>query len=273
VVDIDGAIGFVVAHGDQVDRARLSYLRTGATPRPEVLDRTEMGQAADGGWPAFWGGDVASVDATCFRLSELDDLGALSRPAAHRAFDWLARRQRADGTWEEDAALAAEAPPWARPGDPEARLYLTANAGFWLTVAGIDSGPAGLYGEPAAEPYAGAVRAAAAAVAASLRPDGTWPSFLVTGWLGAALLYRQTMFYESARMQMVLADRLPKMSPADVAWMASALRRAGVQADDWLLVAARRRLTETQRSDGGWSSDDGAAFDVHTTLTAIRACR
>ena len=29
--------------------------------------------------------------------------------------------------------------------------------------------------------------------------------------------------------------------------------------------------TETQRSDGGWESDDGHQFDVHTTLTAIRA--
>ena len=28
---------------------------------------------------------------------------------------------------------------------------------------------------------------------------------------------------------------------------------------------------ETQRRDGGWASDDGQAFDVHTTLTAIRA--
>jgi hypothetical protein len=63
------------------------------------------------------------------------------------------------------------------------------------------------------------------------------------------------------------------MSPADVAWMASALRRVGVAVDDWLLTAARRRLAETQRSDGGWPSDDGAAFDVHTTLTAIRATR
>jgi hypothetical protein len=43
--------------------------------------------------------------------------------------------------------------------------------------------------------------------------------------------------------------------------------------EDWLLAAARKRLTETQRSDGGWSSDDGDAFDVHTTLTAIRALR
>lgn len=273
MVDLDAAIGFVVAHGDAVDRARLSWLRAGTTPQPGVLANAEFGQAADGGWPAFAGGDVASIDATCFRLAELDDLEALGRPAARRALDWLTRRQRADGTWEEDPSLAADAPPWAKPGDPEARLYLTANAGFWLTVAGLDARAAGPLDARVGGVYAGVVHGAAQAIANHLRPDGTWPSFLVAGWLGAAVLYRQNMFYESARIQAVLSERLAELSPADVASLASALRRVGVPGEDYLLVAARRRLAETQRSDGGWPSDDGEAFDVHTTLTAIRACR
>ncbi|GAA4687584.1 hypothetical protein Prum_035220 [Phytohabitans rumicis] len=258
VVDMDGAIGFVVARGDAVDRARLSFLRTGAAPSQELLTTAEIGQAPDGGWPALWGGEIASVDATCFRLAELDDLGALGRPAARRAFDWLASRQR-DSMWEEDEALAAEAPTWAKPGDPEARLYLTANAAFWLSVA------------PAK--YEDQLRAAAQAIAAHLGADGSWPSFLVSAWLSAAVLHRQDMFYEAARIQIMLGDRLPQMTPADVAAMACTLRRVGVAAEDWLLVAARRRLAETQRSDGGWPSDDGPAFDVHTTLAAIRAAR
>ena len=272
MVDIDAAIGFVVAKGDPVERARLSYLRTGATPPEEILAKAELGQAAEGGWPAVWG-QVPSVDATCFHLAELDDLGALGRPAARKALDWLAARQRADGTWEEDEALAPEAPAWARPGDPEARLFLTANAGFWLTVAGLDARAAGPLDARVGGAYAGVVSAAAHAIASSLASDGSWPSFLVTGWLGAAVLYRQDMFYESARMQAVLSDRLPGMSAADAAWLAASLRRVGLSEDDWLLIAARRRLARTQRSDGGWPSDDGAAFDVHTTLAAIRACR
>jgi hypothetical protein len=74
-------------------------------------------------------------------------------------------------------------------------------------------------------------------------------------------------------MQFVLSDRLPGMSPADVASMAAALRRVNVGVDAWLLEAARKRLAATQRTDGGWDSDEGPAFDVHTTLAAIRACR
>ncbi len=260
VVDIEAAIGFVVARGDQVDRARLSWLRSELPPPPDTIAKVEMGQSPEGGWPAFWAGDVASLDATCFRLSELDDLGAVERPAARTALAWLASRQRPDGTWQEDDSLAGSAPPWAQPGDAEATLYLTANVGFWLAVTGDDA-----YGEVVAR--------ATQAFRAALRPDGSWPSYLVAGWLGAAMLYRTGWFYESAQIQVILAERVPDMSAADCAWMSAALRRAGLSPDDFLLTAARKRLGETQRPDGGWQSDDGDAFDIHTTLTAIRGMR
>lgn len=256
MVDLDAAIGFVVAKGDPVDRARLSYLRTGTTPGGDLLDAVEAGQALVGGWAAFYSGRVPSIDATCFRLAQLDDLGALNRRPARSALHWLASRQRPDGTWQEDETLAPDAPPWAQPGDPEATLYLTANASFWLAIAGG-------YGE--------IVQRAAEVIRDSLTPEGTWPSFLVTGWLGAAVLFSRDMFYESARMQVVLTDRLPEMSGADAAWLAASLRRAGVSEDDWTLTAARRRLGETQRSDGGWTSDDGEPFEVNVALQAIRA--
>jgi hypothetical protein len=106
-----------------------------------------------------------------------------------------------------------------------------------------------------------------------MRDDGSWPSFLVAGWLGGALLYHQAWFYEAAQIQVILAERVPDMTPADTALLAAAFRRVGMSDDDWLMTAARKRLTETQRSDGGWPSDDGDAFNVHTTLTAIRALR
>ena len=113
MVDIDAAVGFVVARGDALDRARLSRLRTGAPPAADVYADVERGQAGSGGWPAQWAGDVASVDATCFRLAELDNLDGLSRPAAVRALDWLVSQQGLSGWWEEDASLSDAAPPWA----------------------------------------------------------------------------------------------------------------------------------------------------------------
>ena len=71
-------------------------------------------------------------------------------------------------------------------------------------------------------------------------------------------------------MQLVLGDRLSDMSPADVASMVAALRRVKL-GEDWLLQNARKRLSETQRRDGGWDSDEGPIFDVNTTLIALRA--
>jgi hypothetical protein len=268
VVDIDAAVGYVVAHGDPVERARLSYLRTRMTPPRQVIERITAGQTPSGGWPASGDGCIPSVDATCFRLGELDDLGGLRGPHVDRALDWLASVQRDDGTWQEDDALAAEAPPWAMPGDPEATLYLTSVTGFWLTVADVEAHPH----HDAPPRYEAVLAAATHHVVAQLRPDGTWPSFLATGWHAAGLLHEQQFFYESARVQLVLGDRLDSMSPADVASMAAALRRVNL-GDDWLLESARKRLGQTQRTDGGWDSNEGPIFDVNTTLTALRACR
>lgn len=286
MVDIDAAIGFVVARGDTVDRARLTCLRSGTAPQDDVLSSVEGGQLPGGGWPADGDSAVPSIDATCFRLAELDDLAGLDRPAARRALDWLAAGQRLDGSWEEDQALLDSAPPWARPGDPEARFYLTANAAFWLAVAAADasatdaSAPdvsaadvsaADASAPDAAVRYESALDRAARAILDALDESGAWPGFLISGWLAAAVLHRTQYFYEAARMMVLLSDRVPTMSAADVAWLLAALRRAGVGADDPLLVAARARLDATQRPDGAWPSDDAPPFDVHTTLTALRA--
>ena len=268
VVDIDAAIGYVVAHGDPVERARLSFLRTGQRPDQQVIDRIVAGQFEAGGWPASTDGVLPSVDATCFRLNELDDLGALRGEPVDRALAWLASVQRPDGTWQEDEGLAAEAPPWAMPGDPEATLYLTALAGFWMTVAEYEAHP----GLDVPARHASTLSAAGRWLVGQLRPDGTWPSFLAAGWHAAGLLHGQQYFYESARVQLVLGDRLPDMSPADIASMAAALRRVNL-GDDWLLQSARKRLAETQRTDGGWDSAEGPIFDVNITLTVLRACR
>jgi hypothetical protein len=268
VIDIDAAIGYVVAHGDAVERARLSFLRTGQRPEAGVIERIVAGQMPVGGWPASTDGEVPSIDATCFRLNELDDLGGLHGEPVDRALAWLSGVQLKDGSWQEDESLAAEAPAWAMPGDPEATLYLTSLAGFWLTAAEVEINPH-LEAPPR---YARTLAAAARYFVSQLRPDGTWPSFLAAGWYAAGLLHVQQYFYESARVQLVLGDRLPDMTAADVASMAAALRRVNL-GDDWLLQSARKRLAETQRSDGGWDSAEGPNFDVNTTLTVLRGCR
>ena len=204
---------------------------------------------------------------------------ALGRPRGPRALDWLASRQRPDGCWEEDAALAAAAPPWAKPGDPEARFYLTANAAYWLTVAAADAVEvaaatttphASSASRPAVRGRTGPRREA---IRGSSRPDGTWPGFLVSGWLAAAVLHRREMVLRVGPH----AGGARRAGAEDVCrrtrlrWRPPCAGRAYAPTTA-LLVTARRRLAETQRSDGAWPSDDGEAFDVHTALAAIRAC-
>lgn len=266
MVDIDAAIGYVVAHGDPVERARLSFLLNDTVPPPHVVERITAGQATEGGWPATGDSNVPSIDATCFRFAELDDLGALHGPAVDDALSWLTSRQGRNGSWQEYESLAHEAPPWAMPGDPEATFYLTAVAGFWLAVAGNEARP--YPGAP--NRFASHLEGACRYLIEQFRPDGTWPSFLAAGWHAAGLLHEQQHFYESARVQLVLGDRLGDLSSSDAGSMAATLRRLDL-GDDWLLGGARKRLGETQRRDGGWDSDEGPIFDVNATLTAIRA--
>jgi hypothetical protein len=268
MADLDAAIGYVVAHGDSVDRARLSYLRSGTTPSLDVLEKAEFGDLPGGGWPALSSSAVPSVDATCFRLAELADLGALGRPVARAALAWLARCQFPEGYWQEHESLAGVAPPWANPEDPEATVYLTVHAAYWLAVS---APPRSGYEEQPEYVYARNVSLAGEAFKTTLAPNGAWPSYLAAGWLGCALLYHLGHYYESAQMQVILAERVPDMSPSDVASLTASLRRVGLSPDDWLLQSALRRLTDTQRHDGAWESDDGPAFDVHSTLVAIRA--
>src|SRR5258705_3551061 len=178
MVDIDAAIGFIVARGDAVDRARLSHVRTGTSPAADVFDHVERGQNDAGGWPAQ-PDEVASIDATCFRLAELEDLSGLTRLSAVLALRWLAARQRLDGCWDEDPALAGSAPPWATPGDPEARFYLTATAAFWLAVAAADAEEAGA---DMAAPYQLNLDRAAQAIRDQVDENGAWPGFPPSGW-------------------------------------------------------------------------------------------
>ena len=273
MVDIEAAIGFVVARGDQVDRARLSWLRSELPPPPGRVAKVEMGQSAEGGWPAFWGGDVPSIDATCFRLAELDDLGALDRPAARAALAWLASRQRPDGTWQEDEALADTAPPWAHAGRPgggalpdRQRRLLAGGRRSAPEPATVAAGQPVRRGGRAGHPGVpgGAAAGRHLAVVPGRRLARRRRMLYHTGW-----------FYEAAQIQVMLRRTHAghERRPMSRGWR----RRCagpGCPTEDFVLEAALASASaETQRTDGGWASDDGDAFDVHTTLAAIRGVR
>jgi hypothetical protein len=253
------AIVFVQRNGDPVELARLNVLLGGQPAPGEALEEFLASQRGDGGWSPFWAQDYTSLDATCVHLAQAQQLVVDANPPGfENGLRFLASRQQANGAWEEDPSVAEMAPPWARPGETAAALYLTANCGFWLASSPV---------------YHRAALKGAYYLAAYLDESGNVPSFLHTHWLCGGLWRRLDMADEAKRVLERLETRIEELSPNHLAWMISALLIAGLPAGHPLIQAALPRLVSGQQKDGRWASDDGPAFDVHTTLEALYALK
>lgn len=252
----DQAVQFVIEQGNNLERSRLRFLLDKVQPDTDLLAQFTTSQRPDGGWSPFWATDYSSVDATCYHLTQADQLGLDQQaPVVQRAIDFSLSRQREDGSWQEESTVAESAPPWAVPGDLAATLYLTANSGYWLTRFASDDDST----------------KRAAAYLLDNCTDGQLPSFLHTHWLAAALWYS---LGEQAAAEQTLAhlqSQIATMSADNLAWLVTTVRTVAVPATHPLLTAAIARLTEQQQADGHWHSDDGPAFHVHVTLEALRA--
>jgi hypothetical protein len=156
---------------------------------------------------------------------------------------------------QEDAAVTTLAPPWAKPGDLAAQLYLTANCGFWLTSLSQTQASAQL---------------ASRYIRSFLPPDGHLPTFLHTHWLAAGLFSRLKQIEPAERLLAYLTTRLPDLSGSSLAWLTVTLRLANWPATTPLLVQAAALLNQLQQPTGNWQSEDGPKQDVHATLEALR---
>lgn len=252
------AIAFLQSHGSASELARLRILVEGTQPTDEEVSAILAGQRADGGWTSFWAADYSAVDATCFRLAQAEQGGIPpEHEAIQRAIQFLRSRQRADGAWEEDATVADAAPPWAKPGDLAARLYLTANSAYWLARLLPDDAAAGR---------------GATLLHDHLDERGCLPSFLHTHWLAAAVWYRLGDRELAERTLAAISGQLDQTTPASsLSWLITCLRMVAAPANHPAIVQALTLLERGQRADGGWTSEDGPSGDAHTTLEALRA--
>lgn len=254
---LKSAVDYIRRHGTAAEQARLRFLLAGQRPPPDVLLPYRSAQRDDGGWQPFWADDASSLDATCYQLAQLESLGlGTADDIVVDGIRFLAERQRPDGSWEEDAELAGVAPPWARPGDQAARLYLTANCGFWLAHSGL---------------MPSAAAAAAVYLGDQLDDEGRLPSFMQSQWLAAALWQltgNQTM---AERSLAYLQTRLGELPAANLAWLLVALRLGGVPAEHPVVVAAAEQLERLSLDSGVWPGEEGLDNGVHVTLEALRA--
>jgi hypothetical protein len=278
--DYERAVAFILAHGSGVERYALNELAGenlyDAPSSSEVKQQLLDGQRPDGGWAPCWANDYSSLDATCYRLAQAE-MAHLSPP--QMALEFLRSRQRSDGSWEEGESVRELTPPWAKPGDLAARLYLTANCSWWL----INARSYGFL------EYEAEATRASAYLERYQTEDGFLPSFIQTLWLAAALWIQ--LSWKGSPMPVNLHESLPEMpesakrtldyltiqlddaTPAGaLGWMLTTLASPfGVPRDHLVMVKATGLLSEHQRPDGGWTSEDGPERDVWVTLQALRA--
>lgn len=255
-MDIEKAIQFIKENGNEVEQARLNYVLSNERPLEKIIAQLFTNQRADGSWLPFWADDYSSLDATCFRLAQAEQLGLIqSEVAVTRAVNFLAQQQSLDGSWEEDVEVVDSAPPWSKPGDLSAKLYLTSNCGLWLALLGNPDRNA----SKAAE-YLGT----------HLDQDGQMPSFLHTHWLAGGLFHKLGL-QTSERIFDYLHNKINELATSNLSWLITTLCAAGVPATYSLLDEAVALLEKNQKDDGRWESEDGSRQDVHATLEAIRA--
>jgi hypothetical protein len=264
--DYERAVAFILAHGSGAERYALNELAGeklyDAPSSNEIKELLLEGQRADGGWAPFWASDYSSLDATCYRLAQAELAGIVPPKPA---LEFLRSRQRLDGSWEEDEAVRDQSPPWAKPGDLAAQLYLTANCGWWLANARAYSMPE----------YEAEATKAGAYLERYLVPDGSLPSFLQTQWLAAALWIRlnteQREIPERATRALdYLATQLDGETPSGaLGWMLTTLAPLGVPLQHPAILKALALLSEQQRPDGGWTSEDGPERDTWVSLQAL----
>ncbi len=254
------AINFVNTHGTPTEKARLRFIWNGTPANDDEVIQLFEGQREDGGFAPPWASDYSSIDATCFRIAQAEQLGVTAtHPSLQVALAFLLARQNGNGSWEEDSKVAESAPIWAMPGDKAAQLYLTANSGFWVAQSKAS-------GE--------ATELASSFLKLRVNDSGEMPSFLQTHWLAGALWAKLGDRDYAPRMIRYLGDRVDKMALSELAWMILAFSLAGLPANHALMYSAAIRLNKMQDPTGPWRGEQkDKNNDVHVTLEALRALK
>ncbi|MHB1956436.1 MAG: hypothetical protein ACYCOU_22120 [Sulfobacillus sp.] len=115
--DTQSAIQFVRSNGNKVEQARLNVLLQVDDLVQEAVQELKETQRDDGSWPPLWEPNASSLDATCYRLAQSEQLGIKEADFVDQAIRFIMGRRNHDGSFEEAPELASVAPPWAMPGD------------------------------------------------------------------------------------------------------------------------------------------------------------
>ena len=260
-MELAKSVAFVEQHGSESERARLRWILKRTEPDPGSVAEFLREQNADGGF-AFRTdpGGPSRVGDTLNALWKLEEIGALGSPGGVRALDFLASTQMPDGGWDEDPDIERhDPPPWRRPGQTATRMYLTASALYWVAIAGR---------EPRSRS-----REACEFLASHQRETGYLPGFPHSTWIGAAaLLLAGGEYREPAHraLEALSTKPLPDWVDSQISWALSCFAHAGLRSSDELVGRLIAELSDRQRPDGSWVSEDGRSHDVGATIEAVK---
>ena len=253
-------ITFVLNEGSLVDVARVRYALYDEPPFDEAIALLFHEQLEDGGFSPPWAPGYSSLDATCFRLAQAQQMGLDPSflPPIGKALDFILSQQGRDGGFQEEAFVAEVAPRWLTPGDNAATMYLTANCSFALSMFGAPEGK---------------VQLGAGYLQLRQTAEGNLPSFWQTQWLAAAVWHRVGGGKWRDQVLRYLALNLDQLAASNLAWMINALISAGMKPSTVLIYEAAKRLEKQQNQFGTWSGENDDARDMNTTIEALRALR
>jgi hypothetical protein len=263
-MELTKSIHYIEENGSDLEKARLHQILYDMKPESEVVRPFVELQNRDGGFPLNKVKGVRStVNDTLNALWWMEELGMLGSPAADQAMDYLFEAQQEDGGWDEDPGLAQDdLPPWILPGDPRTRLYLTAYAAYWLTLKGYGSFPA--------------FQNAILFIYEHLNERDGFRGFLHTTWIAASVFFMAGYPYgEAARagLQILIDKPFSEWADSQIAWALDCLGKAGLSQEEPFIDIGIKELPRRHSSDGSWSSEDGAAFAVSATISALKVLK
>ena len=247
---------YIDKYGTPVEKARLAYLLNGTPPSGDVVSEAFAGQVEDGGWPAKWSHNTSSLDATCFRLAQAEQLGlTVAVKPIQAALRFLVRRQSLDGSWDEESKIAQWTPSHLRPGKIESRLYLAANCGFWVAYfSGRDN----------------SVPRAMGFLMRYLEESGCLPATPQANWMSAGLWLRMRRYEVAEKVIASCQGHMDSLPASSLAWMGVTLIIGRIRQKNPLIKRAAEKLLALRQPDDYWESEDGKDWNCHTTIEAIR---
>jgi hypothetical protein len=208
-------------------------------------------------------GNPSALHNTHAALLRLDELEILGSSAAKKAFEYILRVQREDGGWDENAPIAKYSPPpWARPGEPWARIYLSAQSAYWLAVGEYQS-------------HAG-FQKALDFLREHQEGSGRFEGFLHSTWIATAVFVMAGDPYSEIvdkGLEALKAKPLSEWVDSQISWALECLGRAGLPKENPFVEQSLAELIRRQGGSGEWISEDGEARTVGAIIGVLKVLK